>query len=267
MRLLHWVLSPSSSTAKFPSEWGLPPATLESVWNASFSVLYSDIGPTFYANCGPDATPGTGWINQGNVQTRWDIHADLSVPPSSVQWASLSLEQARQLYEDDTTILKEEVRTHAAAAPKGAVSFSFLPSDGVALFNVRRTMVIGTDLSVTLPVARWGIQLVPEGEHPAESAKGPFATWTLELRGQPKVLLVTRFRASQEMFPDLLRKLLDVAKEEDVDLLEIWNLPEELEGIAQTLGGVTATRDDHLPSFKWYGPESPNDVHWLYNEK
>lgn len=264
MRLLHWIISPPS-TVQFPSSWGAPPTS--PIGNASFSVLYSDVGPTFYSHCGPDNTPGTGWIVRGNRQTRWDLHADHPVPLSSVHGEILSEEQVNQLWEDDAKIIKVEAGKHVISGSKGKIAFAFLPTNGVGWFSIRRNMKIGADHLPTLPTTKWGIQLVPKGELPAKDAKIPFANWTFELRGKLRVMLVTRLRVSQAAFPDLLRKVFDVAKEEDIGLLEIWNLPEELESLAQSLGGVTATRDDHLPSFKWYGPESHDDVDWLFNEK
>lgn len=252
---------------QFPLSWGTPPTVPDCVGNAVFSVLYSDVGPTFYANCGPNDTSGTGWIVRGNKQTRWDLHTTPAVPPSSVHLERLSEEQAVELWEDDADVVKAEASALVGSAPKEKVSFAFLPTKGIGQFTITRTMNIDASLAPTLPATKWGIQLVPEGERPGQSANGPFATWTLELRGQPKVLLVTRLRVSQEAFPSLLGQLLDVAQEQGVDVLEIWNLSGELEGLAQSFGGVTATRDDHLPSFKWYGPESSNDVDWLFNEK
>ncbi|KAK7683208.1 hypothetical protein QCA50_013881 [Cerrena zonata] len=107
MRLLHWIISPPS-TVQFPSSWGAPPTS--PIGNASFSVLYSDVGPTFYSHCGPDNTPGTGWTVRGNRQTRWDLHAELPVPLSSVHGEILSEEQVNELWEDDAKIIKVEAR-------------------------------------------------------------------------------------------------------------------------------------------------------------
>ena len=63
MRLVHWLLRPRSPTvdATFPVEWGAPPDTsmLQKLGmaNATFSVLYSDVGRDFYQNANTATRP------------------------------------------------------------------------------------------------------------------------------------------------------------------------------------------------------------------
>src|ERR1700761_4810629 len=73
MRLVHWAITPEEmlKSSLFPKQWGTPPKrspTLLSGLPVLFSVLYSDVGDTFYANCGPTGVGG-GWQPTNSVAT------------------------------------------------------------------------------------------------------------------------------------------------------------------------------------------------------
>ena len=72
MSLLHWVLAPYSSLPPFQEKWGSLPPSVASCGNASFSTLYSDIGPEFYRNCGPDEG-SDGWVVREPVERTWIV--------------------------------------------------------------------------------------------------------------------------------------------------------------------------------------------------
>ncbi|TCD68758.1 hypothetical protein EIP91_009904 [Steccherinum ochraceum] len=255
MRLLHWVLAPHPSLPAFPTRWGSPPPIAPSVGNATFSVLYSDVGSTFYHNCGPDERSSTGWAVQGTQQTIWHVS-----PPSShdaplkTQWQGLSLEDVEILYDTEAQTIRQEI---ANDAPVG-VGFSFLPNKGVGLFNINRTMRFsGDSLSSYLPFDKWGVVL-KDGDNIKASA-----TWTLD----GSALVVTRLRVSPDQFSDLLQQLQHAARGMNARTVEIWNMAPSLQVKAESLGGVTGNRDEHLPAFKWYGKEDESELHWFYNEK
>lgn len=266
MRLLHRVLAPRSALPAFPEAWGAPPEVPPSMGNARFSALYSDVGPEFYRVCSPDESTGEGWIVRDAKQTRWDVQSNDFKASNMDDWVWLSEEQVDHLWQMDAKIMEQEA-TALVLSQDQRVAFSFLPTEGVGLVSIRRTMNFGPELSPILPAKTWGVQTPDGGEAYIHDGVKAFATWTLELRGQPKVLQVTRIRTSEELFPSLLTKLLDAAKGAGVDQLEIWNLPRDLEPVAAVHGGITVSRDDHLPSFKWYGPERPEELVWLFNEK
>lgn len=64
MRLLHWAIAPHALLPPFPEVWGAPP---NSVGNARFSVLYSDVGENFYLQCSPGDDRDKGWVVRGAI--------------------------------------------------------------------------------------------------------------------------------------------------------------------------------------------------------
>ncbi|KAI0072073.1 hypothetical protein K474DRAFT_1711926 [Panus rudis PR-1116 ss-1] len=268
MRLLHWVLAPRDNLPEFPSEWGAPPSLPPNVGDALFSVLSSDIGPFFYAESGP-AVKGSGWIIRDPYQTIWSsIRASPPLNASNSvagEWRLLDEDAAKILWDKDGELMKKEAARFMSSTATRPAAFALLPTQGVAAFNFHRQMSFTPDGKIQLPAETWGIQLITPDANPHEP--NVFATWTIERQDQPQNFVVTRLRATPETFPTLLGKIFEVAKKEGVDQVDIWNLPKDLEAVARGLGGVTSDRSLHLPSFKWYGPESEEQVDWLFNEK
>ena len=86
MRLLHHVLARPEALPPFPEEWGAPPPEGAPVRGVC-SVLYSDVGPDFYAQAGP--APGKdGWLICGTMSSVWsdlDFILDNVPPPPEHQ--------------------------------------------------------------------------------------------------------------------------------------------------------------------------------------
>jgi len=80
-------------------------------------------------------------------------------------------------------------------------------------------------------------------------------------------LIITRLRVRPDHFRELISEVIDFAKRHHVETIEVWNLAENLFDASQDVGGITFSREDHLPCFKWYGEGNPEDVAWLWNEK
>jgi len=99
LRLLHYILADPNLIPPFPSQWGAPPPSLASNFNvpiAIASILWSDVGLTFYSRCtvGPNRP---GWVvkedanqevvwkllpvnNPGDVQTPWSLIYEADFP-------------------------------------------------------------------------------------------------------------------------------------------------------------------------------------------
>ncbi|KAK0501276.1 hypothetical protein EDD18DRAFT_1306901 [Armillaria luteobubalina] len=207
MRLLHWVLAPPSS---------LPPT---GVHPGHFSALWSDVGD-FYRFCGPTDNI-EGWVLRDASTTIWDVKPD--APADSIS--------------DEKWRLKQELIAKSAALDSGKTLLTFLPGDGVEMFQRIKSESFWGKLEP--PVRHWGV---------ISDDESAFATWTFER--PPKTLLVTRLWVNQENFGDLVAVLK----------IEVWCLPDELKSVAQSHGA-------HLPALKWYGVESPTDVIWLNRER
>lgn len=254
MSLLHWVLAPRSSLpAEFPAIWGAPPAP--HLQDAVFSVLYSDVGRTFYARCGPEPSPDRplGWITKSPVSTQWDLPPVPTVGDTPA-WKWLSRADCLDVWEQDSALIQAEAAVLAGA--KGRTVCAFLPDNGVAQFNIQRLMTFGAGLQPVYPPEPWGVQLIGEEQL-------TFATWTFE--PGTKVMVITRLRVSPVAFPKLLEAVSSKARELGFETVEAWNLPHELkEGAKSTR---TFERDEHLPAVKWYGGEPDDSVEWIFNEK
>lgn len=252
MRLLHWVLAPEGSIpAEFPAEWGTPPVAR--LQDGIFSVLYSDIGDQFYRlNCSPLPKQDLGWMTTGQINTTWPA---AKMPLDSAQWVFLSKEEADKVWEEDAQLMKKDA---LAVAHTGGVACSFLPDRGNGRLSYERHRKLKNGL--TLEVV--GIQLA------RNSPEDPlvFATWAAE-SSESLTLVLTRLRATKEMFGGLLAQIMAFAERHGVDMIETWNLPENLSAVAKELGGHTFKRNNHLSAIKWYGPEAQNEVKWMFNEK
>ncbi|RDB20810.1 Lysine acetyltransferase [Hypsizygus marmoreus] len=269
MRLLHWVIADLSRLPAFPEAWGAPPPQVPHAGGGWFSVLYSDVGKEFYSQCGP-VPEQEGWIVIDAFSTTFDIATQ---PPStdaesesSGRWVWLDEEGALELWERDS----ERTRNSTDVPKSGQISLSFLPRQGVAAFQHRRNQ------------SRLG-SLNPHVEHWAvisSSAKGAastpisldddtaYASWMMEtpLVGA-KTLIITRLNSRPEHFPELLDKVVTVARKHGMEKIEIYNLPANLQATAVSFGGTTFERNEHLSALKWYGAEDTREVAWVLNER
>ncbi|ESK97734.1 hypothetical protein Moror_17441 [Moniliophthora roreri MCA 2997] len=254
MSLLHWVIASDEylQSLRFPEHWGEPPIRVPSFNNARFSALYSDVG-SFYEKCSP-AENESGWIIRDPKKTIWNVqilldrlgHTTEDIPS---EW--LNLDNVNTVWEGDIARIREEF----ASSPQKPV-FSFLPTGGVENFQRMRLESIWRKESVR----EWGFVLA--------GSELDFTTWAVELReSKPRILILTRLRAGESSLPTLLYKSAVTAGKHDISQIEVWNLNENLESQAESLGGVTSVRGNHLPAFKWYGKEKAESVTWAHNEK
>ncbi|KAF9478293.1 hypothetical protein BDN70DRAFT_860403 [Pholiota conissans] len=266
MRLLHWVVAPSHSLPKeFPAAWGTPPQRPSFIKNAAFSVLYSDVGPTFY-HAGPSYDKEDGWKVVNPVSTIWSVskaHELLSpIKNDALNWKWFDEDSINGAWKVDEAAMKEEMSKVPAS---GKTLFSYLPTKGVAGFQHHRLQQFWVKMNPK-PIY-WGISLASDSESTALDLS-TFASWTLDFRPPTmNSLIITRLRSNREDFKKLLAQVVDFAKKHSIEEVEVWNLPSALEETAHSFGGKTIVRDEHLSSFKWYGHEKNEDVSWLYNEK
>lgn len=260
MRLLHEVVG----SQELPEGLTRP----DDFKPAPFSVLYSGVGPKFYATCAPYSQPEghgedytVGWVLRDATSSVYTIPGETDRPPGSEfphGWRWVRPDGMAALWEDE----KAFIVTTLNSQPKDAhrVAFSILPSGGVEEYQ--RAMVsclyaaVNPPLEVSAAVSEDGHTVV---------------AWTLSgakgFRG-PKGLLVTRLRAaSEEGGRTALLGVIAVAAKHGLKEVEIWNVPEGLKGVATELGFEHKQRTSNLPSVKWYGPEKPDEVVWLDNQR
>lgn len=264
MRLLHWVLASPAflDPSAFPKQWGTPPALQG---NGRFSVLYTDIGEAFYRSSAPGegTSLGEGWIVRDAIETTWDVGPRRDVPEIGADWKNLDEDGAAAIWKRDAELIKRDVVAAAAKSDATPVLFSFTPDQGVPALQVRRLAYYGRLLTSAglKPLHSWGVVLESAGA----ADEIAFATYVIDTR---TTLVVSRLRATEAVFPSLLHKITDTARECGLVKVEVWNMPQNLVSLAEKLvGAKTADRASHLSAFKWYGEETPDSVTWLFNEK
>ncbi|KAJ7226130.1 hypothetical protein GGX14DRAFT_512691 [Mycena pura] len=254
MRLLHWIIADESLLpyAEFPAAWGAPPPKVDGTRNGRFSALWSDVGE-FYSACGPFPGKQGGWIVRGASTTVWDVDASSIPARTSTDWTWLDDSGVSNLWEEDAEFIRQDMEKNDSPG----ISFTFLPTHGVASFQHRRLDTFLQRLDD--PPQIWGV---------VSSEHSTYATWMIDPRPPaPRTLTVTRLRAKLQNLAEAVGKLLEVAKKHDVKRVEIWNLPAGLEPLAGNLGATTYLRKEHIPAFKWYGKEPETDVSWAFNER
>ncbi|KAF8579921.1 hypothetical protein K439DRAFT_1648335 [Ramaria rubella] len=254
MRLLHYVLAIPGSLPSFPLEWGSPPIPPPGAGNAYFSCLWSDIGPAFYEDCGPNPTR-VGWKVKDPIETVWmtDINVQL---PNDVRW--LFEDDCIELWRQDSEYIKERLADRSTDS--SFIRCTFLSDHGMAAYQLRRAkFFLPGSPTVTTP-QRWGVTI-------AGTNQPTYATWIIDIRPLPVALLITRIRATPETLPVLLSAIMKAAKENNAATVEVWNLEQQLLETAFKLGGNTRQRAEHLPSLAWYGAGDIDEVEWCFNEK
>jgi len=286
MRLLHWILAPTSylDPETFPvKEWGLPPPSVAKMNNAKFSVLYSDIGD-FYKNCGPrpsNEEEKEGWIIRGAGNTVvWNTY-DLPDTPAqdSSQWTWKYLSESEippLLRQDDSYLMQPGIlKARSRRSETTQILFTFFPSPIESYQRDRSRMFWQREDPF---IDKWGIVFTAPNSIP-DSDVLAFATWSYELKpSSPRSLVVTRFHISpksempQALVLALITRLFDLAKIHRLEQIEVWDIPLEHEVWARAVretGGRVIERTEHLPAVKWYGKESvqSGEIEWVFNER
>ncbi|KAJ7600629.1 hypothetical protein C8J56DRAFT_1074011 [Mycena floridula] len=221
MRLLHWVLAHEDLLPVFPEEWGTAPKRLKHAGDGLVSALWSDVGLKIYAMSGMDSTAnGDGWVVRSPLSTIWRVSDLADTESTEENWNWLSIDQVDELWLKESPRMVTRMKNAASQ-----VSFAYLPDGGVDSYQ--RMRILHQTQYIEPPIETWGVGST--GEPVA------YAEWTVDQFGE-------------------------IAARHGMEQIEIWNLPTELGVLAERLGGKEVERELHLPSFKWYGQEAPENV-------
>jgi hypothetical protein len=269
MNLLHWVIAPEEFLPReFPPEWGSRPQRVPCVTPGAFSVLYSDIGSKFYRFCGTLPNQDDGWIVDGPTTTHFDVvktHQILSSREEgeSLLWRWLDEAGICEAWNTDASYMEEEM-SHSSNRLKPVAKFTFLPNKGVAECRYPQLQYFWEKMD--LKPVYWGLCACSNVE--ASPDPTTFVSWTLEIKPpHSNKLIITRLRVQPDRFRELIFEVVNFAKRHNVEIIEVWNLADNLFDASQDVGGITFSREDHLSCFKWYGRGNPEDIAWQWNEK
>lgn len=114
LRLLHYLIAPTSSLPPFPGAWGAPPVVPQGLGlqDAAFSVLYSGVGDQFYAKC----TKGEhepGWVCENAPLRQWNLREDdLASAEEEDGWTWLSKEGLREWEVEAARRIRRDITTY-----------------------------------------------------------------------------------------------------------------------------------------------------------
>ncbi|KAG1746759.1 uncharacterized protein EDB91DRAFT_1335127 [Suillus paluster] len=241
MRLLHWVLSSCDEFLEFPTEWGAPPPKMNGAGKAAFSVLYSAVGEDFYRDAGPQAQgKGGGWEVRapwswawgvpGRIETGKEIAGRVEEAP---RWKWVEEGDLDEMWREDGILMKVSLEGAPGSDPSYktlslTAVVSALPNEGIGSFHVVRSLLISEH---AVPLKVWGIRKIIKGNEKPET----YATWAADMQFA-LTLIVTRVAATRETFPELLEKMKEVARSAGLAKVEVWNLPRNLDGLAEGEG-------------------------------
>ncbi|KAG1887868.1 hypothetical protein F4604DRAFT_1645640 [Suillus subluteus] len=272
MRLLHWVISSCDDFVEFPKEWGVPPPKVDGAGGAAFSVLYSAVGEDFYGDAGVQAEgKGGGWEVRTPWSWAWEVRGQMEKAPRRVEespgWKWVEEGDLDEMWTEDAEFIKNSLEgtprpDTSYETPSPTAFVSALPDRGVGSFQVVRSLLASGH---AVPLKVWGIRK----ENTGDERWATYATWAANMWSMP-TLIVTRLAATRETFPGLLEKIKEAARSAGLEKVEVWNLPRDLDGLAEGEGnedGKKYERTRGLPMIKWYGRGETRDVEWFFNER
>ncbi|GAB1527418.1 hypothetical protein RhiTH_010593 [Rhizoctonia solani] len=249
MSLLHSALVPH----RYPDPLNTPVTFKQP---STVSVLYSVVG-NYYARCVPAARE-SGWTIQKSFVTTWPLsNVHISQTTSSPVESLSDTEIISALDLDDSNIPGDMLKMQKQDPEK--TYFAFVPTAPLNDYSVVISKLVMKSRGVA--ALSWGAKI---------PGTNNFMAWVFHGLEQVQ-LVITRLRATPDLFPTLLAAAVRTAKDTGCESIEIWNVPEDLKMIARKTGGETTERTDDLAAFKWYGQNSDpkidnKDVIWAVEE-
>ena len=260
LKLLHYHIAETEYLPPFPSAWGAPPPPLsaedrERIPRAIASILWSDVGSTFYEKCTiGESRPG--WVTEDANVTElvWSLRSDTeasSEEDSSVPWQSFDVASLPALGEEMSAYVKKDMAEQTADRPLWTIDPA---SPGLFSFvNVRG--------------AKFTAAPRPEDEAAGYRTTNADGSETVVVYTSysdiigPRVLICYAHNLRSEHLPSLLAKLDKSGKKAGKKEGWVWGYPldDEIVRKWKELPGrkVTAGRRGeemgHLLAVAWYG--------------
>lgn len=246
---------------------------------ARFSVLFSDIGPKFYAN--------HQWLPMGNSHLEFPVAeatpANTTMPAhiTEINDGHLAALAAR----DEQLLRAQLAQPLADSSSSSRLRAAILPDLVTLEWQYRREDLMLRHFLGRTPSVR-GALYTPPGDDAASRR-----VWGLWVRsryggadGHPVVTVLHFLRlvveddaaTSDEELAAALAGIMAVAQREaaaaDCRRIEMWNPPPRVlaafsDTLPQLEGKVVERDTNNLASLRWFGAGSVDDVDWVANEK
>lgn len=218
--------------------------------DSAFSVLYSGIGPDFYAKYGWDATLA--------ARVTLFLLGSAVPPPVPEGVRFLSREEIAPLCDRDIAKLTARLNE---SPENGSTRVAFLPTFAQVDWQFERNAI----------VARQVRNREPQNYGAATSDGANWIYWVHEV-GRQTLGIIRIVGENPAAIMDLLRAALSEAKDWGFERVTVWNPQGDVEEAARMLGVEDETavrvlfegRQDRLPCLRWKGGEQ-TDVVWEDN--
>lgn len=236
LQLLHYVLAPPEALPPFPEAWGAKPVA--HLGDAAFSVLYSDVGPDFYARC-TIGEERPGWVKEPTMKRLWQLAPlpEGARAPNIAEDEILNFDALAKL----ETAGAEQVKATVEAAPKDKVQLGIIPQHGwFRFFSTREAL--GREAASRpdpgAPIRRAGFRSMQN--------KDAWFAYTAETRPDHSLRLVLNWVQGPVEWKDVER----IARAEKCKEVELWGGSDAWDAEA---GAPQLSDDDHIPCLALYG--------------
>ncbi|KAH6632266.1 hypothetical protein F5144DRAFT_573453 [Chaetomium tenue] len=229
-----------------------------------FSVLYSDIGKTFYAK--------NGWAPFESSHVSFRPVEGAAAGGKAQVAKALGYHELAELCAVDEKLLRADLARRGDGKPHVAI----LPELDALLWHLMREDYMTKSIFGKTPTVRGAVA--------GEPGKRIWAVWMRGYYGGLKklegnVLHVLRVVVEDPSQPDEelvagFRSIVQIAQHEAAEWktqdIQIWNPDPKLKGLVEKCGieSEFVKRDkDSIASLRWYGEEPTTEVDWVANEK
>ncbi|CZR67482.1 uncharacterized protein PAC_17381 [Phialocephala subalpina] len=224
------------------------------------SVLYSDIGRSYYA--------GIGWkpaLNNTHLEFPAQSHSDLEGT------VSLQAGDIEALCIEDEKIIRKDLATPSASRTKMMI----LPDHSHMLWHHSKEEFVAQKLFSKIPHVKGALI----GEHGSRV----WALWTHRFYSDPShtpsgnILYILRLVIEDPGREDLISQLRSVfqaaqaeAKAWNLDVVKLWDPDPRVQRLVRRMGiggRIVEREEDGVASFLWYDEDKDGRPEWVANEK
>ncbi|KAL2153590.1 hypothetical protein VTH82DRAFT_4745 [Thermothelomyces myriococcoides] len=264
-KLRGWQVSPPS-----PTPTSVPAPAPVSPSRALFSVLYSDIGKSFYARHGWPA------FESSHVSFRpvaGAAAAAAAADKDKKQVATpIGYHELAELCAVDEKLLREDLMRRR----DGKTHVAILPELDAMLWHLMREDFMTKSIFGKTPTVRGAVAGKPGQRIWAVWMRGYYGGLKKKEGNIFHVLRVVVEDPNQpdEELLDGFRSIVQIAQHEAAEWhtqdIQIWNPTPKLKGLVEKCGiesQFVVREMDSIPSLRWHGEEPTSEVVWVANEK